>query len=164
MLGVVQVLAVIFVGITTVPAVAYVLEFPGKMRLTQDVYFAVQKIYYPGFTIAGIAEPLGLLATFILLLLTPPRTEAFWLTFVALVGLIGMQAVYWLVTHRVNRLWLQGQTLGGLGSGFFSFASGRRSEARPAGWTDLRDRWEYSHLARAVLAVLSLVALVIAIS
>jgi hypothetical protein len=68
------------------------------------------------------------------------------------------------VTHRVNRLWLQGETLGGLGSGFFSFASRRRSDAGPAGWTDLRDRWEYSHVVRAVLVVLSLVALVVAAS
>jgi hypothetical protein len=47
-----------------------------------------------GFTIAGIAEPLALLATLILLLFTLPRTEAFWLTLVALLGLVGMQAVY----------------------------------------------------------------------
>jgi hypothetical protein len=29
-------------------------------------------------------------------------------------------------------------------------------------WTELRDRWEWSHVARAALAVASLVALVVA--
>lgn len=31
-------------------------------------------------------------------------------------------------------------------------------------WTALRDRWEYSHAARAALALVSLIALVIAVS
>jgi hypothetical protein len=75
-----------------------------------------------------------------------------------------MQVVYWVVTHPVNRHWLRGQALGSLSSGFFSFASRRRDQNRPMDWTDLRDRWEYSHLVRAVLALVSLIALVIAMS
>jgi hypothetical protein len=168
MLQVVQVLAVIFVGVALVPALAHALELPGKRRLAEDAYFAVQTIYYPGFTIAGVAEPLGVIATIILLFLTRPGSSESWLTLVALLGLLGMQAVYWLVTHPVNRVWVEGQRMGSLGSGFFSVAgksrAGAPSETRPVSWTGLRDRWEYSHLVRAVLAVLSLVALVIAIS
>jgi len=34
-----------------VAALTHVLEFPGKMRLDQQTYVAVQTIYYPGFTI-----------------------------------------------------------------------------------------------------------------
>ena len=37
-------------------------------------------------------------------------------------------------------------------------------KAHPPSWTALRNRWEYSHVARAVLAMASLMALVIAIS
>ena len=47
----------------------------------------------------------------------------FWLTLVALLGLAGMQAVYWIFTHPVNRFWLKGESLGRAGAGFFSFAS-----------------------------------------
>jgi hypothetical protein len=43
-----QVVALIFVGVALMPALAHALELPGKKRLTQDVYFAVQTIYYPG--------------------------------------------------------------------------------------------------------------------
>ena len=79
-----------------------------------------------------------------------------------------MQAVYWLFTHPVNSFWLRGENLSGLGSRFFSLNLGIRQgsqrDARPVAWTDLRDRWEYSHVTRAGLAFLSFVALVIAIS
>jgi hypothetical protein len=106
-----------------------------------------------------------MISTMVLLLLTPKGTLEFWLTLAALLGLVAMHAVYWLVTHPVNKIWLQGENLSGLGAGFFSFAStGGQRETRPADWTDLRDRWEYSHVARAALSSLSLAALVPAIS
>jgi hypothetical protein len=97
----------------------------------------------------------------------PLGTADFWLTLAALLGLIGMQATYWLFTHPVNKFWLRGENLSGLGSGFFSFGTSRsrpQNETRPADWTALRDRWEYSHVARAGLALTSLTLLVIAIS
>jgi hypothetical protein len=118
MLSVAQVVAVILVSIAMGPALAHALELSGKMRLTREAYLAVQTIYYPGFTIAGIAEPLSLIAAIFLLFLTPARSADFWLTLLALVGLIGMQAVYWFVTHPVNRRWIQGEQLSGLGAGF----------------------------------------------
>jgi hypothetical protein len=164
MLDILQILAVILTGLAVVPALAHALELPGKMRLEQDTYFAVQTIYYPGFTVAGIAEPLGLITTLAALLLTPPASARFWLTLVALMGLIGMQAVYWLVTHPVNRLWLERKRLGRMGSGFFSLASGRSSDRGEVVWTSLRDRWEYSHMVRAIFAVLSLTALILGMS
>jgi hypothetical protein len=68
----------------------------------------------------------------------------------------------------VNHFWLQGQQLSGLGSGFFSLGSaskrGGQSATGAVDWTALRDGWEYSHLARAGLAFLSLITLVIALS
>jgi hypothetical protein len=168
MAGVMQVVALILVGVALVPALAHALEWPGKKRLTQDAYFAVQTIYYPGFTVAGIAEPLSLIATIALLCLTPAGGLDFWLTLVALLGLLGMQVVYWLITHPVNRYWLQGQRLSSVGSGFFSLASVNRpdgqDEPHSVSWTVLRDRWEYSHLVRALLVLISLVALVLAVA
>lgn len=123
---------------------------------------ATQPIYYPGFTIGGgVGEFGGLLATLALLLMTPMGSVDFWLTLVALLGLIGMQAVYWLFTHPVNKVWLEGEKLSGFGSGFFSFGTNKEKN-RSVSWTQLRDRWEYSHVARAGLALVSLTALVIA--
>jgi len=135
-----QVLTVILVAVAMALSLAHALELPGKMRLDKETYYAMQRIYYPGFTIGGgIGEAGGTISTIILLILTPLGSTDFWLTLVALLGLIGMQAVYWLFTHPVN-------------------------ESRPPDWTELRDRWEYSHVARAGFALLGLIALIIAIS
>jgi hypothetical protein len=69
--------------------------------------------------------------------------------------------VYWLFTHPVNKVWLQGENLGKAGSGFFSFASGTEGSRD---WRELRNRWESSHVARAGLAAIAFLALVVAIS
>lgn len=162
MLRLLQIVAVILAALALVPSLAHALELPGKMRLAKEAYFAAQTIYYPGFTVAGMGEPLGVIATFSLLVLTPQASADFWLTLVALAGLAGMQAVYWLFTHPVNKVWLQGENLSSAGSGFFSFASAGAPVAQD--WQRLRDRWEYSHLARAGLAATSFLALVVAIA
>jgi hypothetical protein len=105
---------VILVVLAMAPALAPALELPGRMRLTKDAYLAMQPIYYPGSTIAGgLGEAGGMISTSILLALTPLGSADFWLTLVALLGLIGMQAVYWLFTHPVNKFWLQGEKLSG---------------------------------------------------
>jgi len=167
MLDILQVLVVLLVAVAMALALAHALELPGKMRLTQDDYYAVQPIYYPGFTIGGFAEPAGLILTIILLFFIPFGTPDFWLTVVAVLGLIGMQATYWLFTHPVNKFWLQDQKLSGLGSGFFSLGANRSrllNKSRAVDWTNLRNRWEYSHVARAGFAFASLTTLVVAIS
>ncbi len=115
----------------------------------------------------GISEAGGTISTIVLLCLTPSGSADFWLTLVALLGLIGMQAVYWLFTHPVNKFWLEGENLDRFSSVFFSFGAHRsrlENETRPPDWTQLRDRWEYLHVGRAGLALLSLIVLVIAIS
>jgi hypothetical protein len=163
MLSILQVLTVLVVAVAMALSLAHALELPGKMRLSKEAYYAMQPIYYPGFTIGGFAEPGGIVLTIVLLFVTPSGTVAFWLTLAALAGLMGTQAVYWLFTHPVNKFWLQNEKLSRAGSGFFSFAA-KTAQARPASWTLLRDRWEYSHVARAVFAFVSLTALVIAIA
>ncbi len=168
MFSVFQVLTVILVAVAMALSLAHALELPGKMRLDKETYYAMQRIYYPGFTIGGgIGEAGGTISTIILLILTPLGSTDFWLTLVALLGLTGMQAVYWLFTHPVNKFWVEGENLDRFSSGFFSFGENRsrlENESRPPDWTELRDRWEYSHVARAGFALLGLIALIIAIS
>lgn len=160
----VQLLTTVLVAIAMVPALAHALEFPGKMRLNRDAYLAVQSIYYPGFTIAGIAEPAGLLASVVLLVLTPRGTAGFWLTCAAMLGMIGMQIVFWIYTQPVNKLWLQGTQINNLATGFFAVRSGgeARTEDDDADWRRLRDRWESSHMVRAALVFLSFLSLLLA--
>ena len=142
---VLQVVTSVLVLLAMTASVAHALELPGKMRLSKDAYFTVQRIYYRGFTMAGVSEPLGVVGAAILLVLTP-RGGEFWYVLTALLGLVGMQVVYWLFTQPVNRVWLRGGDLGRAGAGFFA-AGGR--DAPASDWTALRNRWEWSPAARA---------------
>lgn len=136
-------------------SLAHALELPGKLRLDRETYLAVQQIYYPGFTIGGIAEPLGALAILALLFLYPLPGARFWWAVLALAAIVAMHLVFWFVTQPVNATWTQDVPLGRLGGLFFSvFPIEMRGD-----WTRLRDIWEYSHVARAVLAMIGFLAL-----
>lgn len=165
MLHALHVLAVMLVAIAMALALAHALELPGKLRLSKQQYLTIQQIYYPGFTIGGAAEPLGLLLTLLLVFLVPAGSLRFWLTTAAAIALLVMHACYWFLTHPVNNFWLKDIHLKGIGAGFFSF--GTLNRARSSGtaeWTELRDRWEYSHVARAVFGLISLALLITALA
>jgi hypothetical protein len=50
-----QVLTIIVVASACALSLAHALELPGKMRLDKETSYAVQPIYYPGFTIGGVS-------------------------------------------------------------------------------------------------------------
>jgi hypothetical protein len=77
----------------------------------------------------GIGEVGGMVAAIILLMLTPSGSNAFWLTLVALLGLVAMQGIFWLFTQPANRFWLRNQNLHGFSSGFFSVGPKSEIEA-----------------------------------
>jgi hypothetical protein len=160
-----QVLTVLLVAVAMALALAHALELPGKLRLAKEAYIAMQPIYYPGFAIGGaVGEAGGLVATLVLLITTSTQSAAFWLTLGAFVALVAMHAAYWVLTHPVNNFWLQTYKLEGLGARFFSFDPlKRKADVTALDWTALRDRWEYSHVVRAVLGLASLTLLVMAI-
>jgi hypothetical protein len=168
MLHALKVLAVLLVAIAMALSLAHALELPGKLRLPREAYMAVQPMYYPGFTIGGlVGEFGGMLATLLLLVATPSGAPAFWMILAAFVALVAAHAVYWVLTHPVNRFWLRGERIARAGAGFFAFdpiGSGRKAGHPRLNWTALRDRWEYSHVVRAVLALAALVLLVIAVT
>jgi len=154
-----QIMSIILVAVGVALSLTHALELPGKLRLAKETYLAVQPIYYPGFTIGGLFGEAGaMLATLALLIFTPVASNAFWLTLVAFAALLIMHGVYWVVTHPVNNFWLRDEHLRGASARFFS--AGSRSLGQD--WTKLRDRWEYSHVVRALLAMLSLISLVTA--
>jgi hypothetical protein len=53
---VLMVFTLLLVAIATTLSLAHALELPGKMRLKEATYKAVQTIYYPGFTIAVLPK------------------------------------------------------------------------------------------------------------
>lgn len=162
-----QVVTVFLAAVTMAMALAHALELPGKMRLNKEAYMAVQTIYYPGFTIVGFSELLAIIATLILLLLTPRNHAAFWWTFTGLIALVAMHGAYWIFTHPVNKFWMKDQQVSKAGAGFFSSDPMKRGQATERGvddWKVFRNRWEYSHVLRATLTVIALIALIVAVA
>lgn len=155
-----HVVAIVPVALAAALSVAHTLELPGKMRLDRETYLKVQHIYYPGFTFGGFSEPLGAVATAILLYFVPAGSVEFWLALVAFVAMLAMMAVFWLVTQPLNRAWTKGLRMSAAGTGFFS-AGGKEAAGD---WTELRDRWEWSHVARAVFATSAFLCLLAALA
>jgi len=159
-----QILTVLLVAGAMTPALAHALEYPGKLSLSRDAYITTQQIYYPGFTIGGgAAEVLAVAATLLLVIVTPHAGVSYWLTLGAFVAMLSMHAVYWLLTHPVNKYWLKDADLKAAGRGFFAFDPFARADRATPDWIVLRDRWEASHMARAALAMLALAMLAAAI-
>ena len=162
MLEFLQVLCLVLIAVGMGLSLAHALEFPGKLRLPRETYLAVQTIYYPGFTIGGAVGELGaILATLWLLIVTPSGEAAFWLTLAALALLVLMHVVFWMVNQPVNKIWLEQQKLGSAGAAFFAAGGNVQGDED---WTSLRTRWEYGHVARAVLALTALISLAIAVT
>lgn len=167
MLLALEISTVLFVAITMGMALAHALEFPGKLRLDEQTYLSVQTIYYTGFTIGGVAEPLAIIAALTVLFFPHKDRTHFWLILTALCGLLGMQIVFRFVTQPANRFWLRHEQLGTSGARFFALnraKQGSEGNRSTANWQSMRDQWEYSHVLRAVLSVTSLVAIVIALA
>jgi hypothetical protein len=159
MFTILSVVALFLVAVTMGLSLAHALEFPGKLRLDEPTYRAVQAIYYPGFTIGGlIGEFGGMLALIALLILTPTTAERFWWILAALGFLVIGHATYWIVTHPVNAAWLKDTNLTGMSKLFFGLFS-----APDADWKHMRNVWEYSHVTRAGLHILGFLSMTLAL-
>jgi uridine phosphorylase len=167
MLLVLQVVTVFLVGVAMSMALAHALEFPGKLRLDEQTYLTVQTIYYPGFTVGGIGEALAVIATLVLALAMRDDGAAFWWALSAFIAVLAMHVIFWLITQPTNRYWLRNQQMSDAGNKFFGVDRSNRSESTTAAtpeWQRLRNRWEYSHIVRAVLSSIALVAVVISLA
>lgn len=153
-----SVLALVLLAVTMGLSLAHALEFPGKLRLDEQTYRAVQAIYYPGFTIGGLVGELGGMLVLAALLFVTPAGERFWWTAGALALLVAVHATYWIVTHPVNSAWLEDTRLTGASNAFFGLFASDTSD-----WRQMRSVWEWSHVARAGLATLGFVSMTLAI-
>jgi hypothetical protein len=138
-------------SVTVVSPLAGVLEAPGDPQLSRSRYLAAREIYYPGFALAGIAEPLSILALCVLLASLSHATAPFWLAALALAAEMVAHILYWLLIVPRNGVWLASET----------HPSHPRSSA-PGDRIALQDRWERSHAGRAVLSAAAFVLLVAA--
>src|ERR1051325_2897705 len=134
-----QISTVMLVAVIMGLTLAHALEFPGKLRLGRQEYLVTQGIYYPGFTIGGIGEILGIIATLLLVILTPHDNPAFLWTLIAFVAVTGAHVVFWVVTQPVNRYWVSQLKLSKSAERFFSANEGEaQTKGSKDGWETLR--------------------------
>jgi hypothetical protein len=105
MLDVLQILCLVLVALALVPVLTHALELPGKLLLEGEAYVAVRPRFDTEFSVAGFAERLAVLSAMVLLAVTPREGLSFWLTLVAVVGLLAAHAVRWLFSHPVSDRW-----------------------------------------------------------
>jgi Domain of unknown function (DUF1772) len=167
MVIVLQVVTVFLVAFAMSMALAHALEHPGKQRLDEKTYMAVQAIYYPGFTLGGIGEVLAIIATLALALVMRGGGVAFWCAVSAFVAILALHAVFWLVTQPVNKYWARYLPLNKAGKRFFApddMSRSVESAAADPNWKRLKNKWEYSHIARAGLSAIALITVSVAIA
>jgi hypothetical protein len=144
-----EVVTIFLIAVAMSLALAHVLEFPGKRRLSRAMYIAVQPIYYPGFTIGGVSEPLSVIATSALALLMPRGRSSFWWGLAGFAAMEAMQLVFWTVTQPVNRHWLAGLHMTGAGRQFFRMnLDGQQGVAN----SEASNQWERFSFAESLAA------------
>jgi hypothetical protein len=116
-------------------AFAHVAELPGKLRLDGPTWLTVQQNLYIGFgPLAAIAEPLGILMSWILVFMLRGHRSSFRLALLA-AACTTVGLVEWaLVVSPMNTL-----------------LNGWRVATLPQDWAACRDQWELGHALHAVL-------------
>ncbi len=121
------------------PALAHLFELPNKINLLKDDYFIVQRIY-TGWSLLGGLLALQFVAIASVILMARDDRWLRTLAVVALVCLVGAQALFWTFTYPAN-------------------AATANWTVQPEDWQVLRLRWEYSHAAGALLQLAAMACL-----
>ena len=138
--------SLVLASVTIVSPLAGALEVPGDVRLSRERYVTIRGVYYPGFTLAGVAEPLAVLALGVLLASVAQTTWPFALVASALAAEALAHLLYWILIAPMNGVWI---------------ADDRPRPASP-GRDALQDRWERSHIYRTLASTAAFVLLVAA--
>jgi hypothetical protein len=134
-------LSLLFTALALGPALAHLLEAPNKINLSGADYLTVQQLYR-GWAMLGIVVAGALLSTLFLTIMVRKQSTAFTFTLIALLCIVVTQVVFWTFTHPVNQATSNWTLL-------------------PANWQELRQQWEYSHVASAVLNLTAMVTLIL---
>lgn len=140
-LRLVEFLAIVLTALALVPAAAHVMELPNKLPMTREAYLIVQRVYR-GWNLSAVVVIGALIATLILMLSVDGA--AFVPALIGFLAIVATQIVFWVFTFPVNRLtrdWTQ----------------------VPEDWKQLRDRWEFSYAASAVLNFIAVVCVTVAV-
>jgi hypothetical protein len=141
-------LTILITSISMSATFAHLLELPAKMKYDGGMWLTLlQTLYPPGFgTIGGYSEAIAVIMVLVLTFLVRRRRSAFGWTLFGAICLIATHAAFWIWVSPVNATLLP-----------------LTPDTLPANWIHLRNQWEYTHAARAILQILALSALVVSI-
>jgi hypothetical protein len=135
--------SLLFVALVLAPALAHLLELPNKIGLSREEYLVVQQIYN-GWQLLGIVIYGALLSTLALTIMVRHQPKVFALTLAAFLCLLVAHALFWIYTFPANKETLYWTVL-------------------PENWMALREQWEYSHAAGAILNLIGFILLILSI-
>jgi hypothetical protein len=137
----VKFLSIAFTALALVPSGAHSMEFVNKIRLPAESYLTVQGIYR-GWALSGILVAAALVSTIALAFVLRGQ-QGFVEALIAALCIAGTQIVFWSRTYPVNTATHNWTLL-------------------TDNWQELRARWEYSHIASALLNLGALFAAIVA--
>jgi hypothetical protein len=133
LLKLVQFVALVLAAIALVPSGAHLFTLANKVNFGAEQYFIIQNIYR-GWDLFGIVLIGSLLANFVLALLLRPRGGIPFIFAVLAFGCVVLTlAIFFAWTFPANLATNNWTTI-------------------PDHWEQLREQWEYSHAANAVIA------------
>ncbi len=135
-------LAVIVTGLAVIAPAARLFELHGKIGMSENDYFVVQRIYL-GWWMLGLLLPVALVLNLTLALVTKYDRLAFWLALAAALLIALNLAIFFVWTQPAN-------------------AVTDNWALRPDNWQALRQQWEYSHAANAGVTLLAFCAATLA--
>ena len=146
-LKIVRLISLLCAALTSGIAFCHALELPNKMMLPADTWFNVQQMLYRGFGVkAGSIEVGAVVSSLMLLLLVGKRQAAFIWTLIASVCFVAGLVLWFSVVNPANLL-----------------VDSWTTATLPSNWMQIRDQWEYGHVARATFFILGLVASILAV-
>ena len=134
--------SLLFTGLAMAAGFAHAFELPNKIGLDADDYLTVQQIYR-GWALLGIVVYGALFSTLTLAAKARRQPKLFRPAFIAVLSIVAAQAIFWTWTYPANRA-----------TNNWTFL--------PSDWLELRNQWEYSHTAGAVLHLIAFLAVVTA--
>jgi hypothetical protein len=134
---------ILFELITLSALMAHLLAFPAKMKLTQEDYYTVQRIY-SGWAWLGIFEVGALLLTLIWSVSERKKKGTFLLLIIAFIFFAVSLTLFFIFTFPSNTVTVN-----------WTFKTDN--------WQMLRQRWEYSHAARTMLNLIGFSCLILSL-
>jgi hypothetical protein len=139
-----RLITIMLAALTMGMALCHLLEMPAKMRYEGALWLTLLQTLYGVFGPASaIIESGAVTAAAILAFFVRRRHAVFNWTLLGALCLIAANLAWWIWVSPVN-----------------AALSAMTPETLPADWTRLRDQWEYTHAARAVLQIIALGAIV----